>query len=132
MYKRQAALDAGRQVKATIDFLPGFRDNEALWQELVEEKCTSCRQRSMEVLFGGLVNKKIIQTAVKLCGLSMGDRAERKNLPAIRKVFALLRRDVYKRQSLYMKNSRFCMNIKTIPTGKRRICFFHWDINATY
>lgn len=86
-----AALDAGRQVKASIDFLPGFRDNEALWQELVEEKCTSCRQRSMEVLFGGLVNKKIIQTAVKLCGLSMGDRAERKNLPAIRKVFALLR-----------------------------------------
>ena len=43
------------------------------------------------MLFGGLVNKKIIQTAVKLCGLSMGDRAERKNLPAIRRVFALLR-----------------------------------------
>ena len=86
-----AALDAGGQVKAVIDFLPGFQENEALWQELVEEKCASCLQRSMEVLFSGLVNKKIIQTAVKLCGLHMEDRAERKNLPAIRKVFALLR-----------------------------------------
>lgn len=86
-----AALDAGGQVKAVIDFLPSFQGKEDLWRELVEEKCAACRGRSMEVLFGGLVNKKIVQTVMKLCGLRMDDRLDRKTYPAAGKAFAMLR-----------------------------------------
>lgn len=87
-----AALAEGRRVKAFLDFLPGFCGKEEIWNSLIEKKSRACHGRSMEVLFNGLVNKKIIQTVWKLNGLHGEDIVSSGTLVSVKKVFAMLRR----------------------------------------
>lgn len=122
-----AALEDGRKVRAVIDFLPGFRGKEELWKELTGEKCAACRHRSLETVFSGLVNKKIMQTMAKLCGLRMEDRAEPKNLAAVRKVFELLRNfEVQVTGTNPFANAQVCAGgvplTETDTTLESRIC----------
>lgn len=85
------ALSQGRKVKASIDFLPSFRGKDKDWQALKKKKCRDCRGRSMEVLFNGLVNKKIIQTIWKLNGLRGEDTVTSDTFSAVEKAFFMLR-----------------------------------------
>ena len=85
------ALAAGRRVRAQIDFLPSFAGKEEEYRKLAEERISAFRGRPLEMLFCGLVNKKIILALLKQNGLRIQDTAEQRNEPAIRRVFSGLR-----------------------------------------
>ena len=85
------ALAEGRRVRAQIDFLPSFAGKEEEYRRFVEERLAACRGWTLEMLFCGLVNKKIILTLFKQNGLRLQDAAEQRNASSVRRVFSLLR-----------------------------------------
>lgn len=85
------ALAKGKRVQARIDFLPSFPGKQEEYEKMAERRITVCRGRSMEVLFYGLVNKKIILTLLKKNGLKLQDTVNEGNREAARRVFGDLR-----------------------------------------
>lgn len=80
-------LDRGAKVRAVIDFMPEIKD----WKGFVQNRIKNFYGRSMEVLFGGLVNKKIIQVLLKLCGLKLQDLLDHSSEKRAGDVFSLLK-----------------------------------------
>ena len=103
------ALAAGRRVRAQIDFLPSFAGKEEEYRKLAEERISAFRGRPLEMLFCGLVNKKIILTLLKRNGLRPQDTVEERNREEIRRVFSDLR--------------DFPVRVKSVnPFGSAQVC----------
>ena len=76
---------------------------------MTEQRISACLGRSMEVLFCGLVNKKIILTLLKRNGLRPQDTVEERNREEIRRVFSDLR--------------DFPVRVKSVnPFGSAQVC----------
>ena len=74
-----------------------------------EQKISACLGRSMEVLFCGLVNKKIILALLKRNGLRLQDTVEEGNREKICRVFSDLR--------------DFQVRVKSVnPFGNAQVC----------
>ena len=103
------ALAEGKRVQARIDFLPSFADSRKEYERMREQKISACLGRSMEVLFCGLVNKKIILALLKRNGLRLQDTVEEGNREKICRVFSDLR--------------DFQVRVKSVnPFGNAQVC----------
>ena len=85
------ALADGKEIWARIDFLPSFSTQKGAYEKMTAHRIRACQGRSLEVLFCGLVNKKIIQTLLKRNGLRLSDSVCRERENAIQQVFEELR-----------------------------------------
>ena len=86
------ALENGKRLRATLDFLPEYREEgEESWKALVERKMAMGEGRTLEVLFCGLVNKKILQALMKKHGLKPQEIAGLSLRKRILRVFEDLR-----------------------------------------
>ena len=85
------ALAEGKRVSARIDFLPAFTGSKEEYGRFVKERIDAFCRCPMEMLFCGLVNKKIILTLLKQNDLRLQDAVEQKNEQAILRVFGQLR-----------------------------------------
>ena len=90
---RHAALSLaqGGQVWGQIDFLPSFSGKKEAYAALMQRRISACTGRSLEVLFCGLANRKILLSLFKKNGLKPQDPVDGKHLEAIRQVFSDLR-----------------------------------------
>lgn len=103
------ALAKGKRVQARIDFLPSLPDSRKDYERMAEQRISACFGRSMEVLFCGLVNKKIILTLLKRNGLRPQDTVDERNREAVRRVFSDLR--------------DFPVRVKSVnPFGNAQVC----------
>lgn len=64
-------LAEGKSLKVEIDFLPDYSDKE--WRRFGERRMKQMCGRRVEEFCNGLLNKKLMQLFVKLCGLK-GDK----------------------------------------------------------
>ncbi len=82
-------LARGARVRAVIDFLPDMEDE--LWDKIRDDRLQRMSGRTMEVVFGGMVNKKIIQTLWKFCDLKPQDVLDRTTEKKVRRMFEQMR-----------------------------------------
>ena len=103
------ALARGRKVQARIDFLPSLSGSRKDYEKMTEQRISACLGRSMEVLFCGLVNKKIVLALLKRNGLRPQDTVEERNREEVRRMFSDLR--------------DFPVRVKSVnPFGNAQVC----------
>lgn len=86
------ALAEGRPVRALVDFLPGFEEENGDWEDFCAGRFDGFAGRRAEVFFAGLGNKKLLMTALKKNGLGPQDPITQKTRRQAEGVFRSLRR----------------------------------------
>lgn len=67
------ALDQGKKVVVTIDFLPTWKDEEAF--SLLRKRASRMDYKTVEEMFTGLLNKKLAQALIRLAGVEPSEKA---------------------------------------------------------
>lgn len=67
------ALDEGKRVIAKVDFMPGWKDEEA--PGLLKKRAAHMDYKTAEELFAGLLNKKLALVLLRLAGINPAQRA---------------------------------------------------------
>lgn len=104
-----AALAAKGSVRVSLDFLPGYEGREQEWEELCRRRLAHYEGRQMEELFGGLVNKKIMQMLMKEKGLKPQELLHGGNRKAAAGILHALRRfEVQVQEANPFQNAQVC------------------------
>lgn len=67
------ALDEGKKVIVKVDFMPSWRDEEALG--LLKKRAARMDYKTAEELFVGLLNKKLAAVLLRLAGIGLSQKA---------------------------------------------------------
>lgn len=67
------ALDEGKRVTVKVDFMPGWKDEEAFG--LLKKRAAHMDYKTAEELFVGLLNKKLALVLLRLAGINPSQRA---------------------------------------------------------
>ena len=69
------ALDKGSRVRASIDFMPSWKEDEAF--RLLKKRAVMLKEKPVGELFTGMLNRKLAQVLIKLSGMDPSALCER-------------------------------------------------------
>ena len=69
------ALDKGSRVRASIDFMPSWKEDEAF--RLLKKRAVMLKEKPVGELFTGMLNRKLAQVLIKLSGIDPSALCER-------------------------------------------------------
>lgn len=83
-------LKEGKKIIAELDFFPEFSKGE--YEDYIQQRLQLLQERTVEEFFIGMLNKKLMQLIIKLCGCKTNIKVKQEKEERIRKVFYMCRK----------------------------------------